>query len=116
MCYAAWTKGRTALLCAVLATADALGVWPQLERQWERNWPGFPEEATKRAQVVTAKAWRFAGEMGEIAATLERAGLPGGFHCAAGEVYQRMAHFKEASSLPSVHDVLKALQDADSDE
>ena len=31
MCYAAWTKGSTALLCAILATAEALDVWDELE-------------------------------------------------------------------------------------
>ena len=109
MCYAAWTKGTTALLCAILAAADALDVWPELEQQWSRDWPGFDQEATGRVRRVTAKAWRFTGEMDEISATFRRAGLPGGFHAAAADVYSRMAGFKDAAAVPPLDDVLAAL-------
>ena len=109
MCYAAWTKGSTALLCAILGTAEALGVWPELQRQWEQNWPGFSEQAVNRARRVTAKAWRFAGEMEEISTTFAGAGLPGGFHAAASDLYQRMAHFKDAPETPPFEEVLEAL-------
>jgi 3-hydroxyisobutyrate dehydrogenase-like beta-hydroxyacid dehydrogenase len=109
MCYAAWTKGSTALLCAILGTAEALGVWTELQQQWERNWPGFPEQSVNRARRVTAKAWRFAGEMEEISATFAGAGLPGGFHAAAADLYRRIAHFKEAPEMPPLEEVLDAL-------
>ncbi|MCK7519679.1 MAG: DUF1932 domain-containing protein [Ignavibacteriales bacterium] len=45
---------------------------------------------------MTAKAWRFEGEMHEIASTFEGAGLPDGFHEAAAEIYHRMAGFKDS--------------------
>lgn len=109
MCYAAWTKGSTALLCAILGTAEALGVWPELQRQWEQDWPGFSGQSVTRARRVTAKAWRFAGEMEEISATFAGAGLPGGFHAAAADLYHRMAHFKDAPQAPPLEDVLDAL-------
>jgi 3-hydroxyisobutyrate dehydrogenase-like beta-hydroxyacid dehydrogenase len=109
MCYAAWTKGSTALLCAILGTAEALGVWPELQRQWERDWPGFSEQSVNRARRVTAKAWRFVGEMEEISATFAGAGLPGGFHAAASDLYQRIAQFKDAPETPPLEEVLDAL-------
>lgn len=109
MSYAAWTKGSTALLCAILATAKALGVWEELAEQWERDWPGFAEQSVNRARRVTAKAWRFAGEMDEISATFEAAGLPGGFHAAAGTLYRRMAGFKDMPETPALEAVLAAL-------
>src|SRR5690349_11377749 len=34
MCFAAYTKGTTALLCAILATAEELGVRGDLEQHW----------------------------------------------------------------------------------
>ena len=58
---------------------------------------------------VTAKAWRFSGEMEEIAATLSGAGVPGEFHLAAADIYQRMTDFKDVDPLPSLEDVLAAL-------
>jgi 3-hydroxyisobutyrate dehydrogenase-like beta-hydroxyacid dehydrogenase len=109
MCYAAYSKGTTALLTAILALAEASGVRDELSAQWERDEPGFSEQAERRARRVTTKAWRFAGEMDEIASTFESAGLPGGFHAAAGEVYQRLSHFKEVEEFPELEAVLAAL-------
>mgnify|MGYP001195539776 FL=1 len=112
MCYAAWTKGSTALLCAILATAGELGVWEELRRQWARDWPGFDEQAVQRVRRVTAKAWRFSGEMDEISATFREAGLPGDFHAAAATLYRQLASFKDAPTLPSLTEVLSALVQA----
>jgi 3-hydroxyisobutyrate dehydrogenase-like beta-hydroxyacid dehydrogenase len=109
MCYAAYTKGTAALLCTILAAAEELGVRNELMHEWSRDGTGFGEETEARARRVTTKAWRFAGEMDEIAATFQEAGLPGGFHLAAGDVYRRIAGFKDASMLPSLEDVLAAL-------
>ena len=109
MCYAAYTKGTAALLCAILAAAKELGVRDELMREWSRDGAGFGEGTEARVRRVTEKAWRFAGEMDEIAATFQEAGLPGGFHLAAGDVYRRIAGFKDASMLPSLEDVLAAL-------
>jgi 3-hydroxyisobutyrate dehydrogenase-like beta-hydroxyacid dehydrogenase len=109
MCYAAYTKGTTALLAAILALAQANGVRTELSAQWERDESGFSAQAENRARRVTAKAWRFAGEMEEIASTFEAAGLPGGFHTGAGEVYRRLADFKGASELPELAEVIMAL-------
>jgi 3-hydroxyisobutyrate dehydrogenase-like beta-hydroxyacid dehydrogenase len=109
MCYAAWTKGSTALLSAILATADAFDVWENLRVQWDRDWPDFSERAVNRARRVTAKAWRFAGEMDEISSTFEAAGAPGEFHAGAAILYRRIAHFKDAPETPSLEEVLHSI-------
>ena len=110
MCYAAFTKGTTALLCAVLATADELHVEQELFDQWELDEPGSAEQARRRVRRVTARAWRFAGEMEEIAATFAPAGLPSGFHESAAELYHRMEGFKDSPTLPELNEVLRSLQ------
>jgi 3-hydroxyisobutyrate dehydrogenase-like beta-hydroxyacid dehydrogenase len=110
MTYAAYSKGTTALLCAVLAAADALNVREALQAHWARDGSGLDQQAAKRVQGVTAKAWRFTGEMAEIAATFAAAGLPGEFHAAAAEVYGRMAQFKDAAVLPELDEILRSLQ------
>ncbi|MEP6896495.1 MAG: DUF1932 domain-containing protein, partial [Chloroflexota bacterium] len=58
---------------------------------------------------VTAKAWRFEGEMHEIASTFQEAGLPNGFHEAAAEIYHRLAGFKDSPEHPKLEDVIDAL-------
>ncbi len=110
MCYAAYSKGTTALLCAALAAAEHLGVRHELQEQWahdERE--GAEKKSARRLRSVPAKAWRFVGEMGEIAATFRAAGVPDGFQTAAASLYRRMAHFKDAPSPPPLEDVLTAL-------
>lgn len=109
MCFAAYTKGTSALLGAILAAAEGSGVRPELEEQWSRSWPGFAEQTEERVRRVTAKAWRFEGEMEEIATTFEELGLPAGFHQASGQIYGQMAKFKDAPSTPSLDEVLRAL-------
>jgi 3-hydroxyisobutyrate dehydrogenase-like beta-hydroxyacid dehydrogenase len=109
MCYAAYTKGTTALLCASMAAAEALGVRADLERQWTHEGSSLAQEAPPRMRSVTAKAWRFAGEMEEIAATFAEANMPTGFHIAAAELYRRMAEFRGQTANPPLSEVLAAL-------
>lgn len=109
MCYAAYSKGATALLSAILAAAESNGVRENLYQQWEMDQTGFSEQTNRRARRVTAKAWRFEGEMREIAETFAEAGLPNGFHEAAAEIYHRMAGFKDNQQPPELDEVIKAL-------
>lgn len=109
MCYAAYTKGTTALLSAILAVAESLGVREELYQQWDMDDKGFSEQVNQRVRRTIAKAWRFEGEMHEIASTFHEAGLPEGFHQAAAEIYHRMADFKDAGETPPLDEVLNAL-------
>ncbi len=111
MCYAAYSKGTTALLSAILATAESLGVRDEISQQWNLDESDFAEQVTRRVTRVTAKAWRFEGEMKEIASTFRDAGLPDGFHEAAAEVYHRIANFKDSKYPPELSEVLQALID-----
>jgi 3-hydroxyisobutyrate dehydrogenase-like beta-hydroxyacid dehydrogenase len=98
MVFAAHTKGLAALRAAVLGAADKLGVLRDLERQWSRSGPPFAQ-VVGSLQHVAPKAWRFVAEMQEIAETFEAAGMPGGFHRAAGEIFARLAEFKGADKV-----------------
>ena len=108
-CYAAWTKGATALLAAVRALAQAEGVESALLAEWQRSQPGVD----KRSEAVTVqarKAWRWVGEMEEIAASFEAAGLPGGFHLAAADLYRRLEAFKAGTAPPALSEVTAAIR------
>jgi 3-hydroxyisobutyrate dehydrogenase-like beta-hydroxyacid dehydrogenase len=94
MCYAAYTKGSSALLLAVRALARALDVEDSLLGEWDRSQKGLSDRAQATARGTAPKAWRFTGEMNEIARTFASAGLPDGFHQAAEEIYERMASLK----------------------
>jgi Domain of unknown function (DUF1932) len=63
--------------------------------------------ARSQAAAGTArKAWRFAGEMDQIAACFAEAGLADGFACAAAELYRRLAPFKDLEDDPPLDQVL----------
>ena len=113
MSYAAYTKGNTALLLAVRALAAAEGVDGPLLEEWSISQPELGERSARAARATAPKAWRFSGEMTEIAETFRAAGLPAGFHEAASELYQRMAVFKDAPEPPDIDGVIAALLERD---
>jgi len=108
-CYAAWNKGRTALLAAVLAAAEQLEVRAALEARWDEEEPGTAAASHARLQFVARKAWRFGGEMDELAATFRELGIPEGFFEAAGILYRRESDFKDLETPPGITELLAAL-------
>jgi 3-hydroxyisobutyrate dehydrogenase-like beta-hydroxyacid dehydrogenase len=110
-CYAAWTKGATALLAGVRALAEAEGVEAALLAEWALSQPGT-EKRSEQVTVQARKAWRWIGEMEEIAASFEGAGLPGGFGTAPAELYRRLEAFKGAGSPPALAEITAAIRRA----
>jgi len=80
--YAAYTKGSTALTLAAREYARRTGVEAALLAEWEQL--GVRADESR----VEAKAWRFVGEMEEIANAFADEDLPSGFHEAAAEIYR----------------------------
>ncbi len=109
MAYAGWNKASQALLVAVRALAVHEGVDEALLAEWARSQPDLPRRSEYAVRANARKAWRFVGEMGEIAVTCTAAGLPAGFHEAAAEVYRRLAGWKDTPAVPSVGEVAKSL-------
>ena len=62
------------------------------------------------------KAWRFVGEMAEVARTYGEAGLPNGFHLAAADLYSRLADLKDHPPGRPPGGVLNMLLDRDGDQ
>ena len=109
MCYAAFTKGSSALLLAVRALAESNGVTGELLAEWDISQPGLATRSANTAKSTSPKAWRFAGEMREIAATFAAADLPDGFHHAAADLYARMAALKDREDGADIDTVLSTI-------
>jgi 3-hydroxyisobutyrate dehydrogenase-like beta-hydroxyacid dehydrogenase len=108
VCFAAYNKGETALLGIIRALAKFEGVDDALMKEWSQSQPG----AAARSGNIAArafKAWRWAGEMEEIAASFDHAGLPSGF-LANAEIYRRLEMFKDCSEPPSLETVTESLR------
>lgn len=101
MVYAAWTKGSAAMLLATADAAESLGVLDALKQEWQLSVPEAAARHERTQRAVTPKAWRYVGEMLEIASTLESVGQPAGFHQAAAKVYQHIADQNPRDANPT---------------
>jgi 3-hydroxyisobutyrate dehydrogenase-like beta-hydroxyacid dehydrogenase len=110
ICYAAWTKCTDALVLAIRALAAREGVDEALLQEWAISQPALERRSIQAAAVAVPKAWRYVGEMKEIAAALANAGLPTGFHLAAAELYEKLTPFKDMTNpAPTVPAVVNTL-------
>ena len=91
MCFAAWTKGTAAMLANIQELARAEGVHGALFNEWEASIPELPARCRRIDARAHEKAWRFIGEMDEIAAAFGEHELPDGFHRGAASVYRSIA-------------------------
>lgn len=110
MAYSAWTKGSAALLIALRAFAITEGVDADLLAEWRRSIPDLPARSERTVNLTARKAWRFVGEMEEMADTFQAAGFPTGFPFAAREIYQHLDQYKDASSAPSLVEVANMIR------
>ena len=108
MCFAASNKGDTALLGVIRALARHEGVDDTLLAEWRLSQPGVAERSDNIARRAF-KAWRWAGEMEEIAAAFDDAGLPSGF-LANAEIYRRLTDYKDVATPPSSEEVSARLR------
>jgi 3-hydroxyisobutyrate dehydrogenase-like beta-hydroxyacid dehydrogenase len=110
--YAAWTKCTDGLVLAIRTLAAIEGVDQALSEEWSISQPDLARKSTRAAAVAAPKAWRYVGEMKEIAESFAAAGLTPGFHNAAADIWERLAPFKDRTDPPptleAVIDALRA--------
>ncbi|MCH8229520.1 MAG: NAD(P)-dependent oxidoreductase [Chloroflexi bacterium] len=90
MCYAAITKGTAALYASTLMTAKSLGLYEDLIREMQGS-QASTLAAMDGVKSISARAFRWIGEMEEIAATFEDAGATPKIHLGAAETFQQIA-------------------------
>tara|TARA_R110002072_G_scaffold131300_1_gene270789 strand:- start:95 stop:1000 length:906 start_codon:yes stop_codon:yes gene_type:complete len=88
MAYAGLTKGTNALHTAVLMLAERLDLFDELIGEFEDSQKSALNNMRARVPRLPADAGRWVREMEEIAATYREAGLPGGFHDGAAEIFR----------------------------
>ena len=88
MCYAALTKGLTALTTELLVAARALGVDEELRVEQSQGLGPIRQWAEHSIPSMPPKASRWVGEMEEIAATFEDLGLTPRILLGAADLYR----------------------------
>ena len=111
MCYAAFTKGGSALSVALLVMAQRLGVAPELERELAESQAAGLERMRSEIPALPVKARRWVGEMEEIASTFSATGLPPGFLEAAADVYRGVGNTPLAEETPETIDGSRGLRE-----
>jgi 3-hydroxyisobutyrate dehydrogenase-like beta-hydroxyacid dehydrogenase len=75
MCYAAMTKGSSALYTQLLLAAELMGLSDYVKAEFRSSQPAILERMERGLPGVPAKARRWVSEMQEIEATFEHLGL-----------------------------------------
>jgi 3-hydroxyisobutyrate dehydrogenase-like beta-hydroxyacid dehydrogenase len=92
MCYAALTKGTTALMTELSVAAERLGVAAALRHEFSESQQAALERMAQGVPAMVPKAHRWVGEMEEIAKTFEDCGLTPKTFQGAAEIYDFVAH------------------------
>ncbi len=111
MCYAAMTKGTNALRVAMLTAAETLGLYDELIAELAESQGEALAAMESGIPALPANAGRWIGEMEEIAATFEAAGVTPGFHQGAAEIFRLLASTLFAAESPETIDRTRTLRD-----
>jgi 3-hydroxyisobutyrate dehydrogenase-like beta-hydroxyacid dehydrogenase len=116
MCYAALTKGLTAICAELLTAAELLGVSQALKRELQTSQTTLYERMERQLPGMPMRSRRWVGEMEEIARTFEGVGLPPGTYAGAADVYRfvggtELAELtpEDAGPHPALAEVISAL-------
>lgn len=104
MCYAALTKGITALTTGLLTTAHSMGLYEPLIQEFQQSQSDRYRAMERQIPTMTTKAYRWVGEMEEIAQTFADAGLTPKFHQGAAAMYRLVASTDLAAETPETRD------------
>lgn len=98
MCYAALTKGLTALGTELLTAAEAFGISQPLAQEFANSQAGLYKQLQQALPGMPAKAHRWIGEMEEIAQTFDAIGLTPQILAGAADLY-RFVHSTSLGQL-----------------
>ena len=104
MCYAALTKGTTAIATELLVAARKLGVYDTLVAELQESQPTQSRRMGDAVPAMPGKAHRWIAEMEEIARTFEDVGLTPLIFQGAAEMYRLTASSEIGGERPETVD------------
>jgi 3-hydroxyisobutyrate dehydrogenase-like beta-hydroxyacid dehydrogenase len=111
MCYAALTKGLSALGAELLLAAAYLDLLEPLLAEFAASQPAALAWLERGVPGMPSKARRWVSEMEEIAATLGYLGLSPGYHQAATDLYRWVGETRLGHVPPETRDARVGLRD-----
>ena len=110
MCYAALTKGMMTLHTGVLVTAELLGISDEIQNEIAESQKFHWEGMNKRVSMYACDAGRWAGEMDQISATFDSAGVTPNLHKGAADVFRMLDASPLSVETRETHDKSRTLQ------
>ncbi len=104
-------KGSVALFAQALSAAHANGVLDAVVEDLRRSRPDLVDGASPQLQSAASKAGRYVGEMEEIAAAQEAAGLTPALFQAMADVFRALSRSELARGAPEQVDPARTLDD-----
>jgi 3-hydroxyisobutyrate dehydrogenase-like beta-hydroxyacid dehydrogenase len=111
LCYAALTKGLTALATELLVAGEVLGLSDPLRAELQASQPALLAWIARQAPGMPPKADRWVGEMEEIAATFGALGLTPKLHEGSADLFRFVAGSPLGANTPETHQRGQTLDD-----
>jgi 3-hydroxyisobutyrate dehydrogenase-like beta-hydroxyacid dehydrogenase len=111
LCYAALTKGLTALATELLVAGEALGLSEPLRAELLASQPALLSWISRQAPGMPPKAYRWIGEMEEIAAMFGALGLTPKVYEGAADLYRFVAASPLGAETPEARQRGQTLED-----
>ncbi|MDP6511870.1 MAG: DUF1932 domain-containing protein, partial [SAR202 cluster bacterium] len=111
MCYASFTKGTSALQVAMMTAAQSLGIYDELAAELTSSQPENLSRMEGNVPRLPSNAGRWIGEMEEIAATFDSAGVTPHFHLGAAEIFRLLESTPFSQESPETVDRSRSLAD-----
>lgn len=109
MCYAALTKGTTALATELLTTAQTLGLYQPLIEEFQRSQEGRYQTMERPLPIMPTKAYRWISEMEEIAKTFADMGLTPRILQGVADMYRFVSTTSLGEERPENRDTSRTL-------
>jgi hypothetical protein len=111
MCYAAMTKGSSALYSELLMAAEMMGLSDFVKAEFQSSQPAVLQRMERGLPSVPAKARRWVSEMEEIKATFEHLGLTPHLFQGVADMYRMIGSTPMGDETPESRDQERSLEE-----
>ena len=111
MCYAAMTKGSSALYTQLLVAAEAMGLLEPLKAEFQSGQAPVMQRMERSLAGVPARSRRWVSEMQEIAATFQHLGLTPFLFQGVAEMYRYIGDTPLGEETPEARDTGRNLDE-----
>ena len=111
MCYAAMTKGSSALYSELLMAAEMMGLSDLVKAEFQSSQPAVLQRMERGLPGVPAKARRWVSEMEEIMDTFEHLGLTPHLFQGVADMYRMIGNTSMGDETPQTRDGDRSLEE-----